>query len=139
MRQTRSACHPPSHPRSAEIGGPAKPHKIRRDAVPLGRHREPPRCGEVEGRRVAPYLADHGSDRGASQTFFHRPQCASGITRLDMDEVVETQSWRMHPPAFEDRHPFLHPQQWSRPIQLATQEPRPAPVSRGGGEQFGQG
>jgi len=45
----------------------------------------------------------------------------------------------MDPPAFEDRHPLLDPQQWSAAIDLAEQKPRPAAIARGGGEQLGEG
>ena len=45
----------------------------------------------------------------------------------------------MDPPAFEDRHPVLDPQQRLVRRELREQEPGPAAIPRMRGEQFGEG
>ena len=40
---------------------------------------------------------------------------------------------------FQDRHPFLHPEQRPRRIDLKQEKPRPTGIAALRGEQFGQG
>lgn len=44
----------------------------------------------------------------------------------------------MDPPAFEDRHSFLHPQHGPRRSKVAEDEAGPAGIAGRGGEEFGQ-
>src|SRR5918993_4895526 len=78
---------PPAHPRSAEVRSSAEPDQPAGHAAALRRDRKPPRCREVERRRVAPQLADHCGQAGASYALLHRPQRCAGIPGLDMDEL----------------------------------------------------
>ena len=56
-----------------------------------------------------------------------------------MDKVLARQPRRMDPPAFEDRHTVLDPQQRLVGADLRQQESCPAAVTRMDGEQFGKG
>ena len=78
--------------------------------MPFGGHRQPPGRGEVEGRGIAPQLADHGTQTAASYALFHRPQRVARIAGLDMDKVAGAKARRVDSSAFQDRHPLLHPQ-----------------------------
>ena len=102
----------------------------------LGGNRQPPRRGEVERRGVAPQLADHSGQAGASYALLHRPQRSSSVPRLDVDELDAAKPWRIDPPAFEDRHAVLHPEQGLAALDLRQQETRPACIARAGGEQL---
>ena len=110
-----------------------------RRAAPLRGNRQPPRRGKVERLGIAPELADHSGEAGASYPLLHRPQRIAGIARLDMDEVSAGQPGRVDPPAFEYRHPLLHPQQRFVGRELRQQEPGPAAIARMSGEQLGEG
>ena len=55
-----------------------------------------------------------------------------------MDEIDPAKPKRVQAPAFEDRHPVLHPQHRLRAIELGKQETRPAAVARVRREQLGE-
>ena len=125
------------------------PSRTSQHGVPaaLRSDRQPPRRGEVERSRIAPDLADHAGERRASYALLHRPQRVAGVARLDMDEVLQREPRRMDPPAFEDRHPLLHPQQRLSVPSCASRNPA-QPPSRGcaansservGWSDFGEG
>ena len=128
LGERRRARHPPAHPRAAQIGAC-------RRAAPAS---TAPRCrsAATASRRVAVKSSAAGSPhnspitahkRGASQALLHRPQRGAGVARLDMDEVATGKPRRIDPPAFEDRHPLLHPQQGlarARPAAAGTRPSR---------------
>ena len=136
--ERRRARDPPAHPRAAEIGVAAQPNRQPATPRPLRSDGKPPRRGEVERARVAPQFADHAGERAhlSPSSIAHSASRASRASTW-------MRSWpaarRMDPPAFQDRHPLLHPQQRLVRVELREQEPRPAAVARMRGEQFGQG
>lgn len=133
--ERRRACHPPAHPRPAEVRSAAEPHQPARHLAAFRSDREPPGRGEVERGRVSPQFADHGRKGGASYTLLHCPQRGTRVARLDMDDVG-SKPRRVNPPAFEDRHPLLHPQDGLRAVDLRQEETGPAAVSGRSGEQL---
>src|SRR5689334_19853592 len=84
IEQRRRARDPPAHPRAAEILPPAEPDQPAGHARALRRDREPPGCGEIECRGIAPQLADDGGETRASYALLHRPKCRPRVTRFDM-------------------------------------------------------
>ena len=55
------------------------------------------------------------------------------------DEAARSDPRRLDSPAFEDRHPFLHPQNRFFAICMAKQETGPAGIAGMRREQFGEG
>jgi hypothetical protein len=107
----------------------------------LGRDRQPPGGSEVQRLRIAPDLAHHAAQALASEALLHRPQGGLGVPCLHMDEFTgeRSQAGGMDPPALQDRHPFLHPQQGLAGTKLGKDEARPAGIARGPGKEFGKG
>jgi len=139
MDERGCARDPPAHPRAAQVRRSAKPHQPAGRAAALRSDGEPPGRGKIERFRVAPDLADHAGKRRASYALFHRPQRVTGVSRLDMDEVLRRQSGWMDSPGFENRHAVLHPEQGLVGRHLRQQEPRPAAVAWMLGEELAQG
>ena len=51
-----------------------------------------------------------------------------------MDEVIETESGRINPPALENRHPLLHPQQRAFAAEHGKEKAGRPTIARGRGE-----
>ena len=91
-------------------------------ARPLRRDRQPPGRGEVERRRVAPQFADHRATAPAHLSPSSIAHSAARASRASTwMRSRRRQARRMDPPAFQDRHPLLHPQQ-----RLAARRAGPA-------------
>ena len=104
--------------------------------TPLRCDREPPRRSEVERGRVAIHFPDHGREGGASYPLLHCPQGVACVARFDMDDLGAAKARRIDPPALQDCHPLLHPEQRFRPFDLREEESGPAAVARACGEQL---
>lgn len=114
----------------------AEPHQPARGSAALGCDRQASCRGEIEHLGVAPQFANHGGEAGASYPLLHCPQSIAGVARFDMDEVLGWKSRRVDPPAFEDRHAILDPQQRLAGRELRQQEPHPTAIARMSGEQL---
>ncbi len=140
IEQRRRARDPPAHPRPAEIGSAAEPHQ------PAGRTRL--RSDATASRRVAVKSSARGSPQISPITAESAAHLTPSSIAHSASRASRASTWmrscdgkprRMDPPALQDRHPVLDPQQGLVRAELRQQEPRPAAVARVRGEQLGQG
>ena len=114
----------------------AEPHQPAWRAAAFGGNREASSRSEVERFRIAPKFADHGRETGASYPLLHCPQRIASIARFDMDKILHWEAWRIDPPALEDRHAVLDPQQRFIVRNLREEEADPAAIAGMRGEQL---
>ncbi len=75
--------HPPTRHRRRRFLLPALAQDQRQHSVFARAQQQPPRCGHVEPRRIAPYVKHHCRKAGAARRLVSRPHRTLQIARLD--------------------------------------------------------
>ena len=115
------AAHTPARGAGAGAAQSLLPQQQGQGAIFLCHQIQSPRGGEIGGFACARHFTDHGTDAGAAQAFFHRPERILGRARTPQQkprwrDPEQIQAHAIRRAAFQRRDALLNPHQGTPPL-----------------------